>query len=175
MVKILLMVLRFCITEAEKYSGKDYVRKENNGEKKQDAWMDIVYNLNFQQEILFHALHLHLIEKENLLTILYHQVLLAIVIKETKIQQDNIKQKIQSELSKPLGINIKTENIVRRTLVGSRALLEDYLQISKNVESVVTNTIGSLENPKFSNDNYIMQQQNELTAIATIKTEPGIV
>uniref|UniRef100_A0A1A9UJ12 Histone-lysine N-methyltransferase n=1 Tax=Glossina austeni TaxID=7395 RepID=A0A1A9UJ12_GLOAU len=96
-------------------------------------------------------------------------------IKETKIQQDNIKQKIQSELSKPLGINIKTENIVRRTLVGSSALLEDSLQISKNVETVVTNAIGSLENPKFSNDNYIMQQQNELTAIATIKTEPGDV
>uniref|UniRef100_A0A1B0A978 Histone-lysine N-methyltransferase n=1 Tax=Glossina pallidipes TaxID=7398 RepID=A0A1B0A978_GLOPL len=94
-------------------------------------------------------------------------------IKETKTQQDNIKQKIQSELSKPLGINIKTENIVRRTLVGSSALLEDSLQISKNVESVVTNTIGSLENPKFSNGSYIMQQQNELTAIATIKTEPG--
>uniref|UniRef100_A0A1B0G8Y6 Zinc finger C2H2 LYAR-type domain-containing protein n=1 Tax=Glossina morsitans morsitans TaxID=37546 RepID=A0A1B0G8Y6_GLOMM len=34
-----------CITEAEKYSGKDYVRKENNGEKKQDAWMDIVRSI----------------------------------------------------------------------------------------------------------------------------------
>ncbi|KAL9922566.1 uncharacterized protein C16C10.8 [Glossina fuscipes fuscipes] len=53
-----------CITEAEKYSGKDYVRKENNGEKKQDAWMDIVrsilastdYKLSAQTREIFQRL-----------------------------------------------------------------------------------------------------------------------
>uniref|UniRef100_A0A1A9UWW3 Uncharacterized protein n=1 Tax=Glossina austeni TaxID=7395 RepID=A0A1A9UWW3_GLOAU len=81
-------------------------------------------------------------------------------IKETKIQQDNTKQKILSELSKPLKVNIKTENIVRTTLVGSSALLEDSLQISKNVESVVNHIFGSLENPKEN----ISLIQNEIQA-----------
>ncbi|XP_053962606.1 cell growth-regulating nucleolar protein [Anastrepha ludens] len=33
-----------CITEAQKYSGKDYVQKEprNSGAKKQESWMDII-------------------------------------------------------------------------------------------------------------------------------------
>lgn len=36
-----------CITEAEKYSGKDYVAKpsQNKGEKKQEAWTDLVANV----------------------------------------------------------------------------------------------------------------------------------
>lgn len=36
-----------CITEAEKYSGKDYVAKEskNSGQKKQDSWMDIIRSI----------------------------------------------------------------------------------------------------------------------------------
>lgn len=36
-----------CITELEKYSGKDYVAKanQNKGEKKQQAWMDKVRNI----------------------------------------------------------------------------------------------------------------------------------
>lgn len=36
-----------CITEAERYGGKDYVPKANanKGEKKQQAWIDVVNNL----------------------------------------------------------------------------------------------------------------------------------
>ncbi|XP_055919825.1 uncharacterized protein C16C10.8 [Eupeodes corollae] len=36
-----------CITEAEKYSGKDYVPKEqkNSGQKKQEGWMDIIRSI----------------------------------------------------------------------------------------------------------------------------------
>lgn len=36
-----------CISEAEKYSGKDYVHKEskNSGQKKQDNWMDIIRSI----------------------------------------------------------------------------------------------------------------------------------
>ncbi|KAM7344022.1 uncharacterized protein ACRADG_010869 [Cochliomyia hominivorax] len=36
-----------CITEAEKYSGKNYVAKvnKNSGEKKQETWMDIVRSI----------------------------------------------------------------------------------------------------------------------------------
>ncbi|XP_055838783.1 uncharacterized protein C16C10.8 [Episyrphus balteatus] len=55
-----------CISEAEKYSGKDYVPKEskNSGQKKQDNWMEIIrsildtkeYNLSGQTRSTFQKL-----------------------------------------------------------------------------------------------------------------------
>ncbi|XP_037948721.1 cell growth-regulating nucleolar protein [Teleopsis dalmanni] len=39
-----------CITEAEKYSGKDYVPKEFKNNKKQESWMEIVRSILNNQE-----------------------------------------------------------------------------------------------------------------------------
>lgn len=58
-----------CISELEKYSGKNYVAKEaqNSGQKKQESWMDIVrsildsteYNLTPQTRNIFQRLQNH--------------------------------------------------------------------------------------------------------------------